>query len=102
MDSGELPPGERLPTIRQLEKDYGVAQQTVQHAFKLLRQEGRIVSWQGRGTFVVEPNSQPNHGDDDYQQILDQLTALEDNQHRIEQRMGELEATVARLQHGSS
>src|SRR5581483_1249514 len=50
MDSGELPPGERLPTIRELEKQYGVAQQTVQHAFKLLRQEGRIVSWQGRGT----------------------------------------------------
>lgn len=52
--TGRLRPGERLPAIRQLAVDLGVAHNTVAHAYKKLGKEGVIFARQGRGTFVSE------------------------------------------------
>jgi DNA-binding transcriptional regulator YhcF (GntR family) len=49
---GALPEGSRLPTVRQLMRDYGVSQHLVQTALQRLRAEGAISSFVGRGTFV--------------------------------------------------
>lgn len=46
--------GEQLPSGNELAKRYGVARMTVQQAFKVLRDEGLIVSRQGSGVFVRE------------------------------------------------
>ncbi len=45
--------GERLPTIRQLMKDFGLSQALVQRVLESLRAEGLIVSQVGRGTFFT-------------------------------------------------
>jgi len=50
--SGEVAPGGKLPSNRQLMDRYGVAPQTVQSAFRLLKEEGLTYSVHGRGTFV--------------------------------------------------
>ena len=53
--SGELAPGARLLSERDLATYYGVAFHTVRHAMKVLRERRLIVSVHGRGTFVTEP-----------------------------------------------
>jgi DNA-binding transcriptional MocR family regulator len=52
ISSQRLPPGARLPTIRQLAQELGVTRVTVQNAYDELQAEGWIESTIGRGTFV--------------------------------------------------
>ncbi len=52
IEAGEIV--HRLPSERDLAKEYGVAYQTVRHAMKVLRERGLIITRQGRGTFVVQ------------------------------------------------
>ena len=50
--SGELPPGEKLPTIRALAEQSGVNMMTVNKAYGLLKQEGYITTDRRGGTVV--------------------------------------------------
>jgi len=43
----------RLPSERELMREYGVAYMTVRHAMEVLRVCGLIITRQGRGTFVA-------------------------------------------------
>ncbi|MFD5881972.1 MULTISPECIES: GntR family transcriptional regulator [Streptomyces] len=49
---GRLAAGTKLPGIRELSEEYGVAAGTVQRALTELRNAGLIYSHQGRGSFV--------------------------------------------------
>jgi|GEM_PF-3380391 len=49
---GALPPGSRLPPIRELMRQYDVSQITIDKALKLIRQDGVIESIPGKGTFT--------------------------------------------------
>lgn len=50
--TGELEPGQKLPTVRQLATDVGLAANTVARAYRELEADG-VISTQGRrGTFV--------------------------------------------------
>jgi hypothetical protein len=53
--SGELLPGEQLPTVLQLCEQFGVSRNTALRALKLLRDEGLITSEPGWGAFVADP-----------------------------------------------
>lgn len=53
IESGELPPGKRLPSGRELARSYGVALMTAQNALQRLRDEGFLHS-SSRGYFVGE------------------------------------------------
>ncbi|MDQ1556268.1 MAG: hypothetical protein QOI02_1270, partial [Actinomycetota bacterium] len=44
ISSGELAPGDRLPTVRELAGDLGVSPATVSHAWQALSGVGLIVS----------------------------------------------------------
>lgn len=52
--SGELAPGSRLRSERELAVHYQVAFHTVRRAMQLLRDRGLIRSIHGRGTYVTE------------------------------------------------
>lgn len=52
--TGELSPGDQLPTVRQLAHDLRVNFNTVARAYTLLDTAGIITTQQGRGTFVRE------------------------------------------------
>ena len=52
--SGELAPGTRLRSERDLAEYYGMAYGTIRHAMKILRERGLIKTVHGRGTFVAE------------------------------------------------
>jgi GntR family transcriptional regulator len=54
LDAHEWHAGEQLPTESALVAAYGVSRATVRQALKSLEAEGRIVTRQGRGSFVSE------------------------------------------------
>jgi DNA-binding transcriptional regulator YhcF (GntR family) len=66
--SGHLVPGERLPTVRQLAGDLGLAKNTVVRAYRELEEAGLVVGDGRRGTIVI---SRPN-GTDDRASLIDE------------------------------
>jgi DNA-binding transcriptional regulator YhcF (GntR family) len=52
--TGQLNPGERLPSLRRIAGWAGVNINTVRSVYESLEEEGLIVSQQGRGTFVAD------------------------------------------------
>lgn len=57
--TGMLPVGTRLPPIRQLSRDLGLAGGTVARAYRELEAAGVIVTRGRHGSFVAEPNGDP-------------------------------------------
>jgi len=55
LDAGELRPGDRLPTERDLAERYGCSVITIRRALDELAREQRIKRTRGRGTFVLPP-----------------------------------------------
>src|SRR5262249_8787812 len=56
IQTGELKPGEQLPTEAKFAERYDVSRNTIRLAIDVLRNEGLITSSQGRGNFVrAEP-----------------------------------------------
>lgn len=58
--TGVLPVGRRLPTIRQLAADLGLAGGTVARAYRELEQGGLIDSRGRHGTFIADRPIEPN------------------------------------------
>ena len=52
--TGEMQPGDQLPTVRQLAQDLRVNFNTIARAYRLLNDAGVISTQPGRGTFVSE------------------------------------------------
>src|SRR5262245_36899030 len=52
--SGDLAPGDRLPTVRELAQRLGISPTTVGDAWRLLADVGSIDARGRRGTFVVD------------------------------------------------
>ncbi len=52
--SGELAPGDRIPSTREITRHWGVAMATATKALGLLRQEGLVRAVRGSGTVVAE------------------------------------------------
>src|SRR5213595_1431764 len=51
--SGALPPGARLPTVRELAQQLGVTRLTIHSAYSELQAGGWVEATVGRGTFVA-------------------------------------------------
>ena len=57
ISSGELKPGDKLPSEAALIKEYGVSRITIRAAITELVEEGILARSQGKGTFVSEPKT---------------------------------------------
>ncbi len=72
--SGEVPAGGQLPSYHALSEEVGLAPNTVKRALAVLRNEGLVVSRQGKGLFVrTQP---PGDGDQPGRTIDDVWRAL--------------------------
>src|SRR5262249_22957075 len=64
--SGALPPGARLPTVRELARQLGVTRLTVHSAYSELQADGWVEATVGRGTCVAPQMERaaviPEHG----------------------------------------
>lgn len=56
IESGELAPRQRLPSIAGLVQEYGIARTTAAKALRVLVDEGRAEVVPGWGTYVTEPS----------------------------------------------
>jgi GntR family transcriptional regulator len=55
--SGQLKPGDQLPTVRALATDLRVNFNTIARAYRIMDESGIISTQQGRGTYILEmPN----------------------------------------------
>jgi len=54
IEVGGIGPGERLPTVRRLAEDLGIAPNTIVRAYGELRRAGLVESRAGAGTVVAE------------------------------------------------
>ncbi|MYR90152.1 GntR family transcriptional regulator [Streptomyces sp. SID685] len=52
--AGRYKPGDQLPSYRELQERFGVANMTARAALNVLREEGLIYTIQGRGSFVTD------------------------------------------------
>lgn len=57
--SGQLKPGERLPTVRALAEEAGINMMTVSKAYQLLKSEGYITTGRRDGAMVRLPPGGP-------------------------------------------
>ena len=58
MLTGLLPPGSRLPSVRELAGQLAINPNTIQRAYSQLETEGYVYTVSGRGTFVCEVREQ--------------------------------------------
>ncbi len=74
IQDGRLAPGAKLPSARDLQAQYGIANSTAQNALRVLKEEGLIYSVQGRGVFVrqLSPRDQFLKR---YNESLEEMTA---------------------------
>lgn len=59
INTGELLPGDRLPTVRALSQQLGVSPATISHGWQALARSGLVVSRGRSGTFVAESAVRP-------------------------------------------
>jgi GntR family transcriptional regulator len=52
--TGDLTPGDQLPTVRQLASELAVNFNTVARSYRLLDESGLISTQQGRGTYILD------------------------------------------------
>jgi GntR family transcriptional regulator len=71
MARGDLSPGDRLPTVRQLAVDLSINPNTVIRAYRELEIGGMLDTQQGSGTFVA--NHRPDIDRLERQRMLDQI-----------------------------
>ncbi|WP_329177366.1 TetR/AcrR family transcriptional regulator C-terminal domain-containing protein [Streptomyces decoyicus] len=62
IDTGELTPGDRVPSTRRITQEWGVAMATATKVLTTLRQEGLVRAVPGVGTVVSEPQRTPRGG----------------------------------------
>jgi len=62
IDSGEYAPGARIPSVIQLQEEFGIATATGQKVMRALRETGRIRTESGMGSFVLPPDSERDDG----------------------------------------
>jgi DNA-binding transcriptional MocR family regulator len=61
--AGRYKPGEQLPSYRELQERFGVANMTARSALNVLRDEGLIYTIHGRGSFVADHDASAASGD---------------------------------------
>ncbi|MFI0737899.1 GntR family transcriptional regulator [Streptomyces sp. NPDC021100] len=66
IESGQLSPGDKLPSERALAEQYSAARNTAREAIRLLAEQGLVTARHGRGVFVREPRRLFRFGSDRY------------------------------------
>jgi GntR family transcriptional regulator len=63
IEAGDLPPGDRLPSERNLSKRLGVNRMTLRRALQRLEIQGLLLRRQGDGTYVADPKIERQAGE---------------------------------------
>lgn len=92
IDSGDLAPGTRLPSVRALAKQHEVSAMTAQKALNQLVQDGYAEAVSGLGYFVKEPLAgEEAPADTTTAAVTRQLAELQDTVAELQARVEALE-----------
>jgi GntR family transcriptional regulator len=91
IERGELRPGDKLPSVRTLAKDYGVTSMTAQKAVHQLTADGFAKTVPGLGAFVIDSEAGPAEDDIDIAERISRLAAAFE---QFDQRLSALESAV--------
>lgn len=83
-------PGGQLPSAPKIAEQWGVAKETVRAAVDVLRSEGLVVSWQGRGTFY-RARPEADEAPDTETEILNRLDQIMNRLDEFDNRLSALE-----------
>jgi DNA-binding GntR family transcriptional regulator len=101
IQSGELQPGDRLPSEQQLRDRYNVSRNTVRLALHALIHEELISAARGSGYYVSDhpkprrTHEPPKHRDD-IAEVLDRLDDILDEVHALRDRVEAIAASRSR------
>jgi GntR family transcriptional regulator len=96
--SGTYQPGDKLPSGRDLAREYAIAPMTVTSALSILRDEGLVAPRQGRGVYVLSPGSTPRVTGPD----SERLARLETEVDVLSRRVRALEEKVSTPSRGAA
>jgi GntR family transcriptional regulator len=54
IEGGAIPPGRRIPSLVELEAEFGVARDTLRKAVQVLKDEGLVETVTGMGIYVID------------------------------------------------
>ncbi|GGU87368.1 GntR family transcriptional regulator [Lentzea flava] len=97
IDRDEFPVGTKFPSLRDLSRDYSVAELTVHAAVKDLQREGLLTSASGRGTFVSAKPSDSVADDPELLVSPESFAALRAEVADLRTRLEKLEGQGARV-----
>ncbi|MBB5870587.1 DNA-binding GntR family transcriptional regulator [Allocatelliglobosispora scoriae] len=86
--AGELKPGDRLTSSRELAAEWGVAPMTIHQAIRVLRDEDLVVSAQGRGVYVRHAD-EASDANESHSTAEEQLSGIHERLERLEQLVGD-------------
>ncbi|MEW6349959.1 MAG: GntR family transcriptional regulator [Thermodesulfobacteriota bacterium] len=102
--SGELRPGDRLPSLRELARDLVVNHLTVKKAYAVLEAQGLIRTRRGLGTFVADtiPGETRDVLHDQLSALVDTARRLGMSRQQIVARIGEVWKVTGKSSGGNS
>jgi len=103
--AGRLESGDKLPSVRKLAEQYGVAAMTAQNALRTMHGQGLIYAVPGRGNYVSQDaatllkgtNSQ--HDPEGCAQLAREVEQMTARLQEVEARLASLEERVDRTEH---
>ncbi|MFD4143794.1 SCO5717 family growth-regulating ATPase [Streptomyces sp. NPDC058572] len=97
---GRIKPGAQMPSIRELQDRFGVANMTARSALNVLRDEGLIYTIHGRGSFVADHDTTGQFGIDytaPAWYLANSLKEPEQSHEQLEAKPGEPEVAGATI-----
>ena len=70
---GALPPGSRLPSVRQLAMELSINPNTIQRAYMELEQDGLVYPVKGKGNFIADNEEILKKSREEYYQELKEM-----------------------------
>lgn len=99
--SGELAPGDALPSTAQLAEQYEASLSVVKMAVGILRNEGLVIGQQGKGVFVRDDaEAVPKAPAGEFDEIRAMLRELTRRMERVETAVAELAKRDGRTRRG--
>lgn len=99
IESGELKPGDKLPSERALASEHGLARNTVREAVRLLSEQGLVTAEHGRGVFVRRPSKLMRFGQKRYSKALRDATGLSPYRAEVEAQGRVPKVNCVRVEH---
>lgn len=98
--AGEYAPGRPLPPAKGVAKEFGVALQTAQNAYKQLEADGLVEGRRGSGTYVIDPVKGAQTAQEAAASLRDlqgQLKKVTSQLSQLSDRVADLEGAVPRV-----